>query len=133
MNHIKLSKVKFKESAKRFFRNTTQLVLGVSSETDRFKTLFEVIWEDIKTGLDYGYDVKFNTNEGDIYAVSLANSYKNYFNKSGTDHEMSLIYEALTTELLPIYISKYDKKNQLELVTGEDTYGKYFEVKFKDN
>lgn len=108
-----------------------------SSDTMNSMTIDDTIWNYIKETLDYTleYSGFYNTNirytmhKGDKYSPSLIEEYTNYFGKTPTDKELQRLFDNLTSKLLPLYIDRYV---DLELLTGENEFGKYFEIKFNN-
>lgn len=110
------------------FKKVIKFFTGTSNEHSNIKPFYSTLWSDIKDGLDYGFDINYTTYGGDIYKPSLEGAYIEYFGNKPTDTELEKLYNVLTTEILPHYISKYD---DLNFTTGESEYGRTFTIEYK--
>ena len=119
---------------KRFIKKAThkfvRLINFTTNETEQSVPLYKYIWNDIKNGLDYGMDeIRYNLYYANDHMPSLEGIYTEYFNQSGTDRELQVMYKALK-ELLPIYIQRY---NDLDFTYGEDNKGLYIAINYGSN
>lgn len=121
------NKVKRKIFIKKVTNRFVKLISGISKETDEIVPLYTVIWNNIKEGLEYGIDMRYNLFDAEDYMPSIEVDYNEYFNREGSDEELNIVFQALTEELLPNYILKYE---DLQLNIGEDDKGTYFEIIF---
>lgn len=119
--------VKRRKLIKNTVKKVVKLFTGVSDEHNQIKPLYTTIWDNIKEGLDYGFDIEYTTYSGDIYKPSLESAYREYFGNSPTDTELEKLYDVLTTEILPNYINKY---KDLEFTTGESQQGRTFTIEY---
>lgn len=119
--------VKRKKLVKSTVKRIVKLFSLVSEEHEQTKPLYATIWNNIRQGLDYGFDIHYTTYGGDTYKPSLESEYIEYFGNTPTDTELEKIYDVLTTEILPNYINKYD---DLEFTTGDSQHGRTFTIEY---
>jgi len=109
--------------AKRYVKKT---VNSIESLIESAKTLDQIIYKQIKEGLDYGYDPKYYIKSGSLYNPSIENEYITYHKEEASYRTYEKIFDALANTLIPNYFSKY---SDIKVIIGEDEEGKFFEVK----
>lgn len=131
--------MKYKNRLKRkqFVRDVKwKLKQGVRATVDSItkylegqQTFYEIVFKHIKEGLDWCGEVRYYMYDGRHFMPSIESEYGNYKVNSEDKLSCEELFNLMVDKILPMQFSRY---TDLEIVTGENEYGKYFEIKLVD-
>ncbi|RKJ64508.1 hypothetical protein D7X33_25645 [Butyricicoccus sp. 1XD8-22] len=111
-------------------RTINKTIDSVTKYLEGQQTFYEMIFRQIREGLDYGYgEIRYYMYNGNHYMPSIEVEYDNY--KTKTEYKLSheKVFDLMANSILPNMFSRY---SDIELIVEEDEHGKYLEIKLVD-